>query len=166
MIMRILWRKEAGMPADTETREARRRELVALVRRERITSQTTLTRRLAARGHLATQSSISRDLRDLGIAKIAGRYTLPGELGAASADALAALAPFLVAVRPAGPHLTVLLTTAGAAQTVAIGIDRAGWTELVGSVAGDDTIFLATRNARDQGRLAARLRQLAAGEGA
>ena len=58
------------MPADTETREARRRELVALVRRERITSQTTLARRLAARGHLATQSSISRDLRDLGIAKI------------------------------------------------------------------------------------------------
>lgn len=148
------------MPSDVEQREERRREIVALLKRERVASQEVLANKLAARGHVATQSSISRDLRDLGVAKVAGRYVLPGELGAETVDALAELAHFLVDVRTAGPNLVVVLTTMGAAQTVAIGVDRAGWPELVGSVAGDDTIFLATPNARDQRRVVERLRRL------
>jgi len=149
------------MPSDVESREERRREIVALLRRERVGSQEVLANKLAARGHAATQSSISRDLRDLGVAKVAGRYVLPGELGAESVDALSELAHFLVDVRTAGPNLAVVLTTTGAAQTVAIGIDHAAWPELVGTVAGDDTIFVATRNARDQRRVVERLRAVA-----
>lgn len=148
------------MPSDVEQREERRREIVALLRRERVSSQEVLANKLAARGLTATQSSISRDLRDLGVAKVAGRYRLPGELGAESVDALDELAHFLVDVRTAGPNLAVVLTTTGAAQTVAIGIDHAGWPELVGSVAGDDTIFLATRGAKEQRRVVERLRQV------
>jgi len=154
------------MPSDAETREERRREIVALLRRERVASQAVLANKLAARGHVATQSSISRDLRDLGVAKVAGRYVLPGELGAEGADALAELAPFLVDVRTAGANLTVVLTAAGAAPTVGLAVDRAGWPELVGSVAGDDTVFLATRSARDQRRIVERLRQAAKRGGA
>lgn len=147
------------MPSDVEAREERRRAIVAIVQRERVGSQQVLAAKLAARGHAATQSSISRDLRDLGVAKVAGRYLLPGALGAEPADELADLAHFLIDVRTAGPNLALVLTTTGAAQTVAIALDRAGWPELVGTVAGDDTIFVATRNAKDQRRVVERLRR-------
>jgi transcriptional regulator of arginine metabolism len=56
-------------------------------------------------------------------------------------------------VRPAGPHLTVVQTAVGAAQGVARAFDAAGWPEVVGSLAGDDTVFLATATEQDQERL-------------
>ena len=59
---------------------------------------------------------------------------------------------FVHGARTAGPNLIVLETAVGTAQTVAIAIDRAGWPEVVGTLAGDDTIFVATANARDQQR--------------
>jgi len=69
-------------------------------------------------------------------------------------------------VRPAGPHLTVVLTRTGAAQRVGIELDRAGWDEIVGTVAGDDTIFVATAGAREQTRLLHRLNALLAADAA
>jgi transcriptional regulator of arginine metabolism len=70
---------------------------------------------------------------------------------------LAEVAHFLRGAKPAGAHLTVVFTMAGAAQAVAIALDRAGWPELVGTMAGDDTIFVATASAADQKRLVRRL---------
>ena len=71
-----------------------------------------------------------------------------------------AFAYFVRGVRPAGPYLAVISTTVGAAQTVAIALDHAGFPELAGTVAGDDTIFAATANAALQRRFVQRLRQL------
>ncbi len=147
------------MPTDLEQRDRRRRVIVELVRRARVASQEELLERLAARGIEATQPSVSRDLRDLGVAKAGGRYVLAGEAAGASGEGLAEVAPFILDVRPAGPHLTVVLTTVGAAQTVAIALDRAGFPELAGTVAGDDTIFAATRTAAEQRRFVERLRR-------
>jgi len=62
------------------------------------------------------------------------------------------------AVFVAGGALTVLRTTAGAAQSVALAIDKAHWPEIVGTIAGDDTIFIATADARAQRRLHRHLR--------
>ena len=59
--------------------------------------------------------------------------------------------------KPAGPHLSVVFTATGAAQTVALAIDRAAWPEVVGTMAGDDTIFVATAGAQDQKRFFQRL---------
>jgi transcriptional regulator of arginine metabolism len=63
-------------------------------------------------------------------------------------------------VATAGSALTVLRTTIGAAQSVAIAIDKAAWPEVVGTISGDDTIFIATDTAAEQATLAERLRGL------
>jgi len=66
-------------------------------------------------------------------------------------------------VRTAGGNLTVVKTAEGAAQRVAVYLDRSGWSEIVGTVSGDDTIFVATRGGGDQRRLVARLRAIFSG---
>lgn len=147
------------MPTDIEQRDRRRQAIVDLVRRTRIASQEELRAKLAARGFEATQPSVSRDLRDLGVGKAGGRYVLADELGPETRDALAEVVLFVRDIRPAGPHLAVVSTTVGAAQTVAIALDHAGFPELVGTVAGDDTIFVATAGAAQQRRFIERLRR-------
>ncbi|MDE2251554.1 MAG: hypothetical protein KGL25_09140, partial [Gammaproteobacteria bacterium] len=68
-------------------------------------------------------------------------------------------ARFVRSARPAGSSLTVLRTSTGAAQGVAVALDKAAWPEVVGTISGDDTIFIATPDARAQQRLLARLRE-------
>jgi transcriptional regulator of arginine metabolism len=126
-----------------QTAVGRQAELVALLRRE---------------GFDATQSSVSRDLRELGVAKAGDRYLLPEAEDALTPSHFEAVSGFLKEFRNAGPCLTVLRTMVGSAQSVAIAIDKARWPEVVGTIAGDDTIFIATGNARSQRRLAERLR--------
>src|SRR5438270_2790214 len=72
-------RKTPTMPSDHEHREARQREILAILGADKVTSQADLVERLRERGVLATQSSVSRDLRDLGVGWIGGRYALPAE---------------------------------------------------------------------------------------
>lgn len=145
------------MPFDHEHREARHEAILAILESERVTSQAELVDRLGARGISATQSSISRDLRDLGVAWIGGRYSLPGVRGGERDPAFAEVAVFLRGWRCAGPHLTVVTTAIGMAQSVALALDRTGWPEVVGTVAGDDTFFVATAGAREQNSLLRRL---------
>src|SRR5215471_9683280 len=144
---------------DTEQLE-RRGAIMRILRDGLVRKQEDLVRLLKKEGHEVTQSSISRDLRDLGVLKASGRYVLPpDEVTRANGD-FATLAQFVRQVRRAGPAITVLRTTIGAAQSVAVAIDRAEWPEVAGTLSGDDTIFIATANARDQDRLIARLRGL------
>lgn len=138
---------------------ARREALRQIISRSAVGRQEDLVRLLARAGHRATQSSISRDLRELGVAKQGDRYVLPGETPPAR-DAFAAVAGFVRQVRPAGPSLTVVRTSTGAAQSVAIVLDRAQWPEVVGTISGDDTIFVATADAAAQRRLLARLHDI------
>jgi transcriptional regulator of arginine metabolism len=154
------------MPSDHEHRAQRQQAIVSLLGEARVTSQGELVEMLRSRGIAATQSSVSRDLRDLGVAWIGGRYALPapagpGQAGEAPAEpGLGEVSRFLREARPAGPHLTVVTTAPGAAQGVAFALDRAGWPEVVGTLAGDDTLFAATATAADQQRLLARLRSI------
>jgi transcriptional regulator of arginine metabolism len=138
-------------PADSEHREIRQRGILELLRERAVASQGEVVALLEARGIQATQSSVSRDLKELGVARVGGRYVAP------SSDerepGLRDMARFLRSARPAGPHLTVVLTTAGTAQSVGIALDRAGWPEVVGTMAGDDTVFIATAGEADQRRL-------------
>ncbi|EQD28372.1 Arginine repressor [mine drainage metagenome] len=70
------------------------------------------------------------------------------------------LGQFVRGLRRAGASLTVLRTTTGAAQSVAVAIDRADWPEVAGTLSGDDTIFIATASPRAQDELVARLQAL------
>lgn len=138
----------------------RRGAIVRILRSSPVHKQQDLVRLLRKAGHEATQSSISRDLRDLGVLKASGRYVLPpDEVTRANGD-FTTLAQFVRQVRRAGPAITVLRTTIGAAQSVAVAIDRAEWPEVAGTLSGDDTIFIATAHARAQNELIARLRTL------
>jgi transcriptional regulator of arginine metabolism len=138
----------------------RRGAIVRILRDGLVRKQQDLVRLLKKSGVEATQSSISRDLRDLGVSKASGRYVLPpDEVTRANGD-FAMLAQFVRQLRRAGPAITVLRTTIGAAQSVAVAIDKAAWPEVAGTISGDDTIFIATANARAQHELVARLRTL------
>jgi transcriptional regulator of arginine metabolism len=147
------------MLTDTQQLE-RRGAIVRILREGQVRRQQDLVRLLRRSGFEVTQSSISRDLRDLGVLKASGRYALPpDEVTRANGD-FGALTQFVRTLRRAGPSLTVLRTTIGAAQSVAVAIDRAEWPEVAGTLSGDDTIFIATASARAQDALVGRLRSL------
>jgi transcriptional regulator of arginine metabolism len=120
--------------------------------------QAELTQLLRKRGFDVTQSSVSRDLRELGVLKASGRYLAPPAETAHASGNFGALAQFVRSVRAAGASLTVVRTTTGAAQSVAVAIDKAEWPEVVGTISGDDTIFIATHDRHAQQRLLAHLR--------
>ncbi len=138
----------------------RRAAIVRILRDGRVPRQEDLVRLLKKAGFDVTQSSISRDLRDLGVLKANGRYALPPDEVARANGDFGALTQFVRALRRAGPSITVLRTTIGAAQSVAVAIDRAEWPEVAGTISGDDTIFIATASARAQDELVGRLRNL------
>jgi transcriptional regulator of arginine metabolism len=145
------------MPADRHHRDQRQREILAILRDHPVASQTDLIEELARRGIAATQSSVSRDLRDMGIARVAGRYVPPAQPAEGNGGGVMEVVRFVHGLKPAGPHLTVIFTATGAAQTVALALDRASWPEVVGTMAGDDTIFVATAGAQDQKHFLQRL---------
>jgi transcriptional regulator of arginine metabolism len=138
----------------------RRGAILRILRAGLVRKQSDLVRLLKKEGHEATQSSISRDLRDLGVLKASGRYVLPPEEVSRANGDFGMLAQFVRGLRPAGASISVLRTTIGAAQSVAVAIDKAQWPEVAGTISGDDTIFIATATLRDQQALFGRLRAL------
>lgn len=140
----------------------RRRERLEVIREllegGRIASQEALVRRLARRGFEATQSSVSRDLRDLRAVKIDGVYALEKRVPRAPAGTREALRDAgLRGAAAAGGNLLVLHTDPGAASRVALALDSARWPEVIGTVAGDDTVFVAVPGLRESRRLRDRL---------
>jgi transcriptional regulator of arginine metabolism len=121
----------------------RQRKILSLIRARRIGTQQELTAQLERAGFAATQSSISRDLEDLGVVKQHGFYTLP-----VAADAAAARG--LLGLDAAGECLVVAKCEPGHASAVAVEIDRAGIPEIVGTLAGEDTIFIAVLERKAQ----------------
>jgi transcriptional regulator of arginine metabolism len=137
--------------------------LLEIVDREALHSQELLRRRLHQRGFDATQATISRDIKDLGLVKRAGdgAYQRPGIEAPNPETALAALeratAEFLRRVERV-QQLVVIRTGVGQAQPLAIALDRAQLPETVGTIAGDDTILVIARGARGASALVKRLK--------
>jgi transcriptional regulator of arginine metabolism len=137
--------------------------LLELVDREALHSQEQLRRRLHQRGFEATQATISRDIRDLGLVKRAGdgAYQRPGIETPNPETALVALeratAEFLRRVERV-QQLVVIRTGPGQAQPLALALDRAQLPETVGTIAGDDTILVIARGGRGASALLKRLK--------
>lgn len=144
---------------DNSNAPARRIALAKIIREQVVGRQAELVAMLRKHGHAATQSSVSRDLRELGVAKLGDRYVLP-EAAAPVKNDFSTLKQFVSAMQTAGTNLTVLRTTVGSAQSVAVAIDRAHWPEVIGTISGDDTIFIATAGPREQRELNERLHAL------
>ena len=144
------------MPPTSQEQLQRREAIRDLLAQGPAATQAFLVRALEDRGFVATQSSVSRDLRELGAVKTPGGYELPAAGSADSAE-VAAVADLLRSISPAGSNLLVIHTGTGAAQRVALALDRSGWPGMVGTIAGDDTIFVATESAHAQKTLIARI---------
>jgi transcriptional regulator of arginine metabolism len=154
----ILCNERKMLRSETEqgNAPARRMVLAKIIREQVVGRQTELVALLRKLGVVATQSSVSRDLRELGVAKLGDRYVLPAASTQAKSD-FSTLKQFVSARLTAGNNLTVLKTTIGSAQSVAVAIDSAQWPEVIGTISGDDTIFIATAGVEAQRQLGDRL---------
>jgi transcriptional regulator of arginine metabolism len=128
-----------------------------------VTSQDDLRRRLAKRGFHVTQATLSRDIHELRLSKGPAGYSLPGNPADEDDDSLPGirevLGSFGLEVRQAMNQL-VLITTTGSAQPVAAGIDYEDWPEVVGTIAGDDTVLIICPDERQARTLKVRIDEM------
>jgi len=124
----------------TERQEAIRK----IVRRERVRTQRDLVERLKMHGFMCTQATVSRDIADMGLRKLPeGVYVLAEDLH------LQRMIAELVERVARSEQLVIVKTTAGGGQGVAAALDAADLDEILGSIAGDDTILVVTRSSED-----------------
>jgi transcriptional regulator of arginine metabolism len=136
-------------------------QILRLVSGQRISNQEELRRRLAAQKMRVTQATLSRDLHELRLVKTQQGYkpaALPEELGP-SPHLARALGEFLLDIRPA-ENLLVLKTPPSGAQPLAAAVDAANFTEIAGTVAGDDTILIITPHKRSRESLQKKIEAL------
>jgi transcriptional regulator of arginine metabolism len=120
----------------------RQQKILSLIQAKPIGTQQDLRAVLERAGVVATQSSLSRDLEELGVVKHHGHYTLLRTNGGPARG--------LLSLDHAGENLIVARTVPGLASAVAVEIDAAAIEEIVGTIAGEDTIFIAVRDAKSQ----------------
>ncbi len=126
----------------TMKKGSRQKRILSLIRAKPIGTQSELKTLLERAGVPATQSSVSRDLEELGVVKHHGHYTVPRLNGAARRG--------LLSLDTAGDNLIVARTEPGLASAAAVEIDGAAIPEIVGTLAGEDTIFIAVGNSKTQ----------------
>jgi len=144
------------------TKAMRHATILEMVRDQPIANQQELAQQLRRAGIRVSQGTLSRDLNELGLVKgRAGYRTVSGETAPLGGEAnLRRIArEFLLSTHLAG-HLLVLRTPPGSANTVAEALDETGWRELIGTLAGDDTILCVVRSPADGRRVSERLKRL------
>jgi transcriptional regulator of arginine metabolism len=147
------------MGLDRETQHRRHKEILNILNGpDRVETQIELMHRLRERGFDVTQSSISRDVKQLGIARSNGRYVVPS--GSAGDEPLKKVDGFIRRGVPSGPYLTIVHCYPGAGRTVAMALKSSEWPEITGVVADDDTVFVATANNFDQKLVLGKLRRI------
>ena len=150
----------------TDLRANRQRAIAEMLREGPVRSQDDIAARLASAGFAVTQATVSRDLEQIGAVKVkrggALGYALPDQLGGsdwAAGRLQRIFAEWVHSVEPAG-SLIVLKTPPGSAHLVALALDQAKLSEIAGTIAGDDTLFIAVSNSADVDDVTERLRAL------
>lgn len=143
----------------------RQNAILELVGTHVIGSQEELRRHLQARGWQVTQATLSRDLRELGVVRVPTddglRYVLPERLGDEAKISLEGLLPELFSRIDGVSELLVLHTLPSGAQPIAEAVDAQGWPEILGTIAGENTILIVCRSAEARQVLTDRLLRLA-----
>src|SRR3984957_20605768 len=140
----------------------RQRAVLEVLRQGAGASQEDLQRAVRKRGVKVGQATRSRDTRDLNLSKTAGGYALPqgeGAAGLALPPVQRLVREFVLDVRPA-QNLLVVKTIIGSAQPVAAALDEQEWEEVVGTIAGDDTILIVCPDKNAAGKLGARIEEM------
>ena len=149
----------SGRPRTPLTKTARQARIVALLEQRRIRSQVELAELLADDGVQVNQGTLSRDLVEVGALRVRDHtghlvYAVPGDGGdrtplgefAAFENRLARLCGEVLVSAESSANLVVLRTPPGAAQYFASAVDRVAWPDILGTIAGDDTVLLITRD--------------------
>jgi transcriptional regulator of arginine metabolism len=137
--------------------------VLRIVRERRIESQDELREALSDDGFVVTQATLSRDIRELGLAKLAdpqgGSFYTHPHRSAVRPELGHVLPALLVSLDGVGPFL-VLQTASGSAGAVTEALDQAGWNEIIGTIAGDDTVLVITRSQRLRQEIAKRIQKM------
>jgi transcriptional regulator of arginine metabolism len=128
------------------SKKARQGRILELGRSYSIRSQEDLMALLEKEGICVTQATLSRDIRDLGLVKVRGSYQIPGEVFSSPPDEVLRRAFGQYVLRTGvSDNIVMIRTSPGNAHSVAVVIDAAQWPEVLGTVAGDDTVFVLLR---------------------
>ena len=143
------------------SKQARQGRLLDLIDKRRVTSQEELAQLLREQGAEVTQSTLSRDIRDLGVVKVRGAYQVvrdtPGDV---TEDNLRRTLRQLVVRSDVAGNILIVKTAPGNAHAVGVVLDGARWPDILGTVAGDDTIFALARTPRAARRVLRRIEEL------
>jgi transcriptional regulator of arginine metabolism len=144
----------------TADRRKRHLKILELISTRAIRTQEELAEALAAEGWEVTQSSVSRDIATLRLIKVDGAYRRPATVATPVNPDERRIADGVLSVDSAGDALVVLHTPPGEANRVAVALDRLAWADVIGTIAGDDTIFLAVKDPAAQHRVLREVRRL------
>jgi transcriptional regulator of arginine metabolism len=146
------------------TKLARQQLIVELAHDGPLPNQQELVKILSRRGYGVTQATLSRDFNELGLVRTSEGYTLPNGDAAPTEPAPTVsriVREFVRDIRRA-QNLLVIKTTSGSAQPVAFAVDAEGWEEVVGTVAGDDTVLIIAPDNKTAKKLQTRLEDMRA----
>ena len=138
-------------------KQLRQTRILQLVQRKKIHTQEELAKALAGQGIRATQVTLSRDIKELGLAKTAEGYAAVHPQAAVQEPKFASLAAEVLRDIRVAQNLIVLKTSPGSASGLAAALDREDWPEIVGTIAGDDTLLVIAPDAQTAGKLKAKL---------
>ncbi|MFL6727694.1 MAG: arginine repressor [Sphingomicrobium sp.] len=145
----------------TDLKERRQRAITDLIRSTALSSQEELADRLGSLGFATTQATISRDLEQIGAVKVRRdgqlSYALPEATRDAPSPRLAAVFRDWVRSVESAANMVVIKTPPGSAHLVGVALDNSGLPEIVGTICGDDTIFVACRSAAEAQALSSKL---------
>jgi transcriptional regulator of arginine metabolism len=144
----------------TADRRKRHLKILELISTREVRTQEELAEALAAEGWEVTQSSVSRDIAVLGLVKADGAYRRPAGRASSMSPDERRVAEGVLTAEPAGDALVVVHTPAGEANRVAVALDRMAWPDIAGTIAGDDTIFVAVKGPAARRRVFEALRRL------
>ena len=150
-------------------KSTRQNDIIRIISDKEIEKQEELAGELRALGYQVTQATISRDIKDLHLIKVIGeggkyKYAQPDRnRSAVNVRLTRILSDSLVSVEQAG-YMIVVKTLSGSANVAAEAIDNMNWKEVLGTIAGDNTIFVAVRSESDAEEIASRIRKLAGKE--
>jgi transcriptional regulator of arginine metabolism len=144
----------------TADRRKRHLKILEIISTRAVHTQEELAEALAAEGWEVTQPSVSRDITALRLVKADGAYRRAPRASATQDPDERRIAEGVLTCEPAGDALLVLHTPPGEANRVAVALDRLAWPDIVGTIAGDDTIFLAVKDTAGQRRALRQIRRL------
>lgn len=143
----------------TADRRKRHLRILEIISTRPIRTQDALAATLASEGWRVTQSSVSRDIAALGLGKVAGAYQRTPQRGTTDPDERR-ISEGVLTIDRAGDTLLVVHTPPGEANRVAVALDRLAWPEVAGTIAGDDTIFIAVRDTAARTKVLRKLRRI------